>query len=432
MTASHTPASAPINVLLRAARQRRNLTQEDAAERLSRLAEQMHAAGELPRRTSISARQYRRWESSSGNSWPHKSHRVVLERFYGLSSAELGFISPKGETTTPIDSTVQQVTDFATWLETTNVGAGTLSHLDSKIRRIAREAVHGAPLPCFAQADDLLRRSLRLITEGRQYLPQTRELYVITGKLCAVMSWLSSDLGKIADADAYGHTGAVVAEQAGDASLIALVLSAQSKAAFWEGRYAEAGEYAERGYAVAARDSARVLLACQQADAWQALGDVARAKQALTLAQHARDDMACAEQLGGPFECGVARQANYGIAVHLRDRRPDHALTAAHLAERAWRGGEDRAYGTWAQVRIGAAIAHLMSKDVERAEASLRPVLDLPADHRLATLTTRLARQVAPILHSPALRGARPALALVSHIREYCSPSGSMPSLVSG
>jgi transcriptional regulator with XRE-family HTH domain len=330
------------------------------------------------------------------------------------------------------NSVATQMSDFGEWVESTNVGAGTLAYLEEQTRRLAGQSLHGPPLPCLMQASELVQRIIRLVQDGHQHLAQRFDLYVIAGKLCALMSWVSSDLGEIAAANAHAHAGRILADQVGHSTLTALLLSAQSKSAFWEGAYREAAHLARHGYDIAGSESARVLLACQEADAWQAQGEVALAKSAMARAHQARDQITHADSLGGPFSCGPAREANYNIAVHLRDHQPQQALLAAERAEHAWRDGDPQAYGTWAQVRIGSALAHLATKEVDGAQESLGPVLDLPTDHRLATLTTRLSRQVMPMLESPPFSGARPALALAEHIQAYCTASGTMPELTRG
>ncbi|RCG22761.1 hypothetical protein DQ384_34715 [Sphaerisporangium album] len=90
------------NDRLRQARRLKRLTQEAVAHELTDLAERLHAAGELPRRTSISVRQYRRWESMSSR-WPHKDHRLLLERFFGQSTAALGFAPHQPEDRAPLE-----------------------------------------------------------------------------------------------------------------------------------------------------------------------------------------------------------------------------------------------------------------------------------------------------------------------------------------
>jgi transcriptional regulator with XRE-family HTH domain len=69
---------------------RADLTQEECAEQLTALAEQLAADGTIRPCTPISARHYRLWESNNPP-WPRADQRTVLESFFQLPLTELGF-----------------------------------------------------------------------------------------------------------------------------------------------------------------------------------------------------------------------------------------------------------------------------------------------------------------------------------------------------
>ncbi|MEV4170139.1 hypothetical protein [Nonomuraea sp. NPDC049709] len=117
----------------------------------------------------------------------------------------------------------------------------------------------------------------------------------------------------------------------------------------------------------------KVFLALQEADARQELGDIPRARQALRDAERARAAISRPDELGGLFSCGLARQCNYTMTVHLRAADVGKAVAAAELGLDAYRHGEERAYGTWAQIRICLAHAHLIARQLEAAQAALTP-----------------------------------------------------------
>jgi hypothetical protein len=175
-----------------------------------------------------------------------------------------------------------------------------------------------------------------------------------------------------------------------------------------------------------------VLLACQEADALQALGRVDEAREALDRAERVLDGISTADELGGIFACGIARQANYSIGTYLRARKPELALEQAQRADAAWRGGETWAFGTWAQVQAGAATARIMSGEIDGAMAVLQPVLSQPAERHLATLTTRLRREVIPLLQATPIRQCKTAVTLREQITDYCSAQHPIRSLPAG
>jgi tetratricopeptide (TPR) repeat protein len=257
-------------------------------------------------------------------------------------------------------------------------------------------------------------------------------LYVIAGKLCAVLSWMSSDLGHLVAAEAHSRNGWTLAEEADHDGLRALLLCAQSKNAFWEKRYDDAVRHARRGYEYKPPGTARVLLACQEADALQAQGRIDEAREALKRAAQARENIRRQDEIGGIFACGIARQANYSIGTCLRTGSVKEALQQVERAEAAWRDGAQWAYGTWAQVQIGAAMAHVMGGAPEGASLVLQPVLNERAERRLATVTTRLRDEVISLLANSAIGQSRVAAALHEQITDYCEAQPVLRMLPAG
>ena len=69
------------------------------------------------------------------------------------------------------------------------------------------------------------------------------------------------------------------------------------------------------------------------------------------------------------------------------------ALAARHVAvdQAADRAGDPYIPGTWAQVRIGAAIAHLLKDGLDGTAEQVTPVLTMSPEFRIATVTGWLA-----------------------------------------
>ena len=63
------------------------------------------------------------------------------------------------------------------------------------------------------------------------------------------------------------------------------------------------------------------------------------------------------------------------------------ALRLAAEAEPMWQTERPRAFGTWAHFRIAVAKAHILVGSVEGAIEQVIPVLDLPAEYHISTLT---------------------------------------------
>ncbi|CAM5501965.1 MULTISPECIES: helix-turn-helix domain-containing protein [Streptomyces] len=280
---------------------------------------------------------------------------------------------------------------WSRWAETSNVGEVSIAQLLAAVRSLSSEYLKpgASPMLLFSRAR-ILRDQVFALLEGHQRPHETRDLYRISGYTCALLAWISSDLGCLPEAEAQGLTAWLCAELSGDATLRAWVLSVRSKTAFWDGRLKDAVTHAQRGAACAPAGSATVLLACQEADAWSALGATAEATAALGRAADARQALRPRDEIGGLFACDQARQHNYVAAVQLRLERPVQALHAADQALAQMRSQPVRAYGTLAQTHISKAAAHLAQGQADGAHEALLPVLALAPEHRLATVTQRV------------------------------------------
>jgi transcriptional regulator with XRE-family HTH domain len=80
-----------------------------------------------------------------------------------------------------------QISELANWVETTNVGDGTIAYLDDATLRLAKDCLTDPPARSYERAAALARRIFDLLKGGHQRIGQTRDLYVIAGKLCAVL-----------------------------------------------------------------------------------------------------------------------------------------------------------------------------------------------------------------------------------------------------
>lgn len=74
-----------------------------------------------------------------------------------------------------------------------------------------------------------------------------------------------------------------------------------------------------------------------------------------------------------------------GVSLNLGD--PQEALRLAAEAEPMWQTERPRAFGTWAHFRIAVAKAHILVGSVEGAMEQVSPVLDLPQEYHISTLT---------------------------------------------
>jgi hypothetical protein len=104
-------------------------------------------------------------------------------------------------------------------------------------------------------------------------------------------------------------------------------------------------------------------------------------------------------------------------------------LQAAAAAEASWAAGGPRNLRTWAQVRTGAAIAHLLEDALDGAVEQVAPVLDLAPEMRIATVTGWLA-DLDKQLAATRFAASQVGISLRDQIREFtagalhCPPTG--------
>jgi tetratricopeptide (TPR) repeat protein len=321
------------------------------------------------------------------------------------------------------EASAQDAVALAEWLEQSNIGDGTIGYLESTTRRLSFDYARQPPLAALGEARQLQARVTGILRGGRQRLSQTRALLATSAELFALANLLAGDVGRYSLADAYGYAAWTCADEADCDAARALVLCAQSKTARWESRYAQAADLARRGFQLAPKASrGRVLLAVSEATALQSRGDIDGATKALERAQRARDEYSARDEAADAWSCTRARQAAYALQVGLGARDPAWVLRSVETADDAWADGDQWVYGTWAQVRIGAALAHVMQGAPEAAAAELEELFDLDAEYRVVTITGRLMEVGQRLAHSRYKGDAR-AADLRERIRAFQSGS---------
>jgi hypothetical protein len=160
-----------------------------------------------------------------------------------------------------------------------------------------------------------------------------------------------------------------------------------AKTARWQHDYATAADLARQGSEYGTSNPMSVQLAYYEANSAALLGDQYRARQALLRADQLADGLQTAGAPGSPWAFPAERRAIFRLSVLLRTGDVDGALAAAAEADQGWQSGEPYIPGTWAQVRIGAAIAHLQRDSLDGAAAQVSQVLTLAPEFRIATVT---------------------------------------------
>ena len=311
-----------------------------------------------------------------------------------------------------------QVHRISAWLSYTNVSDDAVDALAQAGRSLARAHIQASPKSVLSEVLRLHQQTQSLLQGGKQKLRQTRELMRINSDLLAHACVLLGDLGQNRIAAEYGGAALLFAREAGADEAIAW--SAKAKTARWQGRYVDAADMARRGFGVSRLTPTRIELAYREALSAALLGDTDRSREALERAERMADNLPANEDGMSVWSFPIERQAVFGLSVALRSGDPDTALRAAATADAGWATGDPRNPANWAQVRVGAAMAHLMKNGLDGAAEELIPVLDLHPNLRIDTVTGYL-RDLYRLLDQPRFSGSKAAVELREQIREFNS-----------
>lgn len=309
-------------------------------------------------------------------------------------------------------------TSLQEWLTSTATG-------DGAIEEIARAAVSLAEthtrLPARKTLFEVLRlqrQAQTLLENGRMRFRQTRELLKVNADLLAHACILYGDLNEDLTAEQYGATALLFAQEAGASEAAAWY--ARSKTARWQDKYLEAADLARQGFERSPRAPIRVQLAYYEANAAALLGDSIRARDALKRGEEAAESSFAPEAGISVWSFPTQRMALFALSVATRTQDPHAALRAAQTAEAGWESGDPRVPTTWAQIKVGSAIARLMQGDLDGAVTEVTPMLTLEPEFRVATVTRYLA-QLDQRLRHPKFQLSRAAVDLRQQIREFNS-----------
>lgn len=271
------------------------------------------------------------------------------------------------------------------WLTATSVSDEAFTGLDQAAARLAESHGQAAPVVVLAQARQVQASAQGLLRAGRIRHRQATELLRINGRLLAHISLLLSDLGDDRQGEEYGNASLAYLREAGASEAPAWYVLA--KIARWRHEYGRAADLARAGLDRGGRDPMRVELACYEANAAAMAGDATRAMSVMKLADDAAASLPPGRMTLSPWSFPDERMTIFRISVALHTGDPKRALVCAA----AWNPGSvpprPHVIAAWAQIRAGAAIARISTGELEGAAEELAPVLELPPEFRIATVT---------------------------------------------
>ncbi len=369
---------------LREERKRRLWSQKTVAIHLRDAADD-ETRSYLPAVESI--QRYVRWHEAAEHR-PSDLYAELYCRVYGLSEQALF-----GTSKLPDDGrsrpTTSEADDLVAWLISTNTADVAISELERAVVEFAETHADVPPWELLQGLHQLHHHTQSLLKDGKQRLKQTRQLLEADSKILAHLAFLLGDLNFDPEASKYGSAALLLAQEA--ESDETLIWNVRSKTSRWQNRIAESADFARRGYELSRPGPLRVQLAAREANAAALLGDVTRARAALKRSEQAAESMEDRPGTRSVWAFPPERQALFVLAVATRTGDPEAALRAARHADAGWAAGDPKVPANWAQIRIGAGIAHLLKGDLEAMSAEVTPMLTLDPRLRTSTVTRYLA-----------------------------------------
>jgi len=379
-------------------------------------------------KVTVSSRQFERWYAGKVKTEPYPDACRILEFMFGHPVARL--LAPARPGAGVVSGLLgsEDAASLTGWLTASSVGDEAVAGVDRAASRLADAHGLAAPVLVLAEARQVQAGVQAMLRGGRLRHRQARELLRIDGALLAHVGLLLSDLGDDAAGEEYASAALLYLGEAGAAEPPAWYVLA--KIARWRHQYARAADLAARGLEHAGPGPMAVQLACYEANASALAGDPARARAAMGRAEDADAALPPGDMTLSPWSFPAERMAMFRLSVALGTGDPGGALAVAAAADPGLAPGRPRNPAALAQIRIGAAIAHLATGDLDGAAEQVAPVLELPPEFRIATVTGWLAGldgHLAASRHvtSPAAAGLRQQIRQFTTTPEPHLPGGA-------
>jgi hypothetical protein len=299
--------------------------------------------------------------------------------------------------------------EHAATVEAAFLGPSMMEQLEAEVIRLARGYLGRSPIALFGETTAARDRIYTKLGQTRRP-DQLKELYLLAGVLCGLLSELSLDLGYPEAAAEHALAAWAYGNMIGHNGLCVWARGMQSAIAFWSKRPRDAVAAVRRGQEHAPAGIPAVRLHGIQARAWSHLGNIEQTVQAVHAAEDARADShggdPLHEGIGGVFAWGEDRQelcagsAYLQLAYMMSGNRNQPELDkilarVIHHIERALGLFQQavpvrRSSTIESSARVDLAAAHLLQGDLEKTQDTLTSILDLPADRRTQRVLTRL------------------------------------------
>jgi transcriptional regulator with XRE-family HTH domain len=408
---------------IRAARHARDWKQAKVVGALLAAAE---AAGvEIARRTSL-ATLLSNWENGSRLVLP-KYQRLLVQVFECEWSELFGKPSSEKAPADParldgMDIVLSAAADSAALLKAhsaSNLYPATLEQMEADVRALAVDFVTGEPTGVTLRALNLRDDAFALLN-ARVWPDQAKQLYLVAGLACGLLSVASSDFfGDTTAAGTQCRTALFCADMANDSDLRTWIYQLQSGVALWAGQWSRAAELAAQGGTFASTAQAAARAATAEARGLARIGDAEGVRRAIDESARARDLLPTGDLNAGVMGFSEANRLRCAGTALLWVGDHQAAEGQLQAALDAYETDEPSAFVHITVTRADLAGARLTSGDVDGASAALAPILDDLAPERRLAGAVRRAKAMARQLALPEFEGRPSATALAERINSF-------------
>ena len=398
----------------------------------------------------LSERSWKGWES--GIDRPGPDYQDLLSRLFQTSPVRLGFahdytpaVDPEPDpapsvlsgdprwdavmTERRLDMAAEESAHLGD--HPSNVGPLTLERLREDAQSLARRFANAPRIELFDSALRLRDRVFTLL-DGRQRVAETKDLYFLAAASLGMLAEATEYFGYRSQAMTHVRTGLIFAKEADHPDLTAWLLGMQSLVAYWDGRPAQALDFARRGQEVAVRGTVGAWLPGHEARAASALGNAEAAAAALERARTAREQVRPDEldtYYGGILTFSTAKEQYYASESWIAVGDGERTRRAAEASIQAYRSGpeQDRARDNEATAQVHIAESHVLDDDLDAAQVALDRALELPPELRIRSFDERLHRLHARI-SAPRYHNTTQATTIRDRVEDYlATPTPALP-----
>jgi transcriptional regulator with XRE-family HTH domain len=383
---------------LRQMRERRQLTQQEVADELAKL-----AWGQRKTNVGVDRQMVSKWEREK--KFPEPLYRELLCLLYGTTPEVLGFrassaivTSVTPETASDLPQRVRQlespldIAERTQSLTATNIRNETLDQFDEFVELIVSEYETMGPAQLTSRVIRQRKRVDELLN-GHQLPRQRERLYRTAAKLSGLLGYMAVNLGQFPVAKAYCMEAFQLGDVVEDRDVQAWVRGTQSFCAYYVRDYRRALDLARDGQRYAKAGPQAVRLAINgEARALAKLGDRTGVDEAVERAYRLSDKF---DAVSGVSPCisfglySLARTASNAATAYVALREPERVREYADQVMPVF----ELSQSCWSQslLRLDLANALVVADQPEPEEAArlVTEALMISAERPITSVLTR-------------------------------------------